>query len=82
LSEDFFEDFVLYSSVDILMMRLGKRSSIAQTVMSKQIGMKDLQSPLELTLELRHSSQCVRDVGDCTGPLFASAVWLSRTLCT
>lgn len=80
-SEDFFEDFMPYSSVEVLMMRLGKRSPIAQTVGSEQIGTKDLQNPLELTSELGHSRQCVRDVGDvgdCTGPIGRPTVSIGR----
>ena len=59
-----------YSSVEVLMMRLEKTAPIAQTVGSKQIGMKGLQNPLELTSELGRSSQCVRDIGDCIGAQF------------
>lgn len=41
MSEDF-EDFLPYSSVGVLVMRLGKESLIVKTVEPAEIGMKDL----------------------------------------
>lgn len=41
LSEDF-EDFLPYSSVGVLVMRLGKESLIVKTVKPAEMGMKDL----------------------------------------
>lgn len=58
-----------YSSDEVVMMRPEKRHTTAQTVGSEQIGIKGLENPLDLTSQLGHSSQCGRDIGDCTGPL-------------